>query len=99
MVSKKKMKEIARERIQVLFEEAKKMFNIDSRYSDRYIEIARDIGMKHNVSLPAEFRRRICKECGSFLVPGENCRVRLNSKHSRKIITCDNCGNVKRFPY
>ncbi len=99
MISKKEIKRIARERIDILFQQAEEIFEVDSDLSDRYVEIARNIGMKHNVSIPEEFRRRICRDCNSFLVPGYNCRVRLDSKQNNKVVTCQKCGNVKRYPY
>ncbi len=99
MVSKKEMKKIARERIDILFQQAEEIFDVESSLSDRYVEIARNIGMKYNVSIPKEFRRRICRNCKSFLVPGSNCRIRLNSKKKQKIVTCQKCGDVKRYPY
>ncbi|MCJ7450706.1 MAG: ribonuclease P [Candidatus Nanohaloarchaeota archaeon QJJ-9] len=91
--------EIARERMDLLFEEAKEAAPEDQDLADRYVSLARRIGMSYNISLPKEFSRRICSECGSFLVPGENCRVRLDSDGSKKVVTCGSCGNVERFPY
>lgn len=99
MVSKRKKQRIARERIKILFSKAEEKYHEDSDLSDRYVELARSIGMKHNVSIPTNLRRRFCRSCGSYLVPGDNCRVRLNSEHRRKVLTCLECGERKRVPY
>ena len=99
MVSRKRCQRIVRERMRILFENAEKRFDDYPELSDRYVEMARNMGMKYNVPLPRYFSRRVCKECGSFLVPGKNCRVRLVSEHRRKAVTCLNCGSVKRYPY
>jgi ribonuclease P protein subunit RPR2 len=44
-----------------------------------------------------ELKRTFCKSCGSLLVPGNNSRVRL--KGNTIIISCLDCGNIKRYPY
>jgi len=91
-------KKIARERIKKLFKEAERRAKEDRfELSRRYVEIARKISMKYLVRIPKEYRMKYCKKCGSYLVPGKNCRVRLQ-KH-KVVITCLNCGNVKRYPY
>lgn len=89
--------EIARERIDLLFEQATKEFEDHPERSKRYIEIARNIAMKYTLSLPREQRKKFCSECGSFLVKGENCRVRL--KNGKKVLTCEECGEKMRFQY
>ncbi|MBW3023065.1 ribonuclease P [Candidatus Woesearchaeota archaeon] len=91
---KEKAGKIARERIDILFEEAKK--TKDRKLSDRYAELARKISMKTKTKMPREFKRRICKNCRKFLVPGENCRVRVAK--GRIIYYCFNCKKYMRFP-
>jgi ribonuclease P protein subunit RPR2 len=88
---------IAKERINILFGEARKRFHEDSKLSDRYVEIARKIGMKHKVRIPKEFKRRFCKNCHKYLVPGVNCRVRLCK--SKVVYYCQSCKNYMRIPY
>lgn len=90
-------REIALERINYLFSEASDVYAIDSGLSDRYVSLAQKIGMRYRVSLPSELKRKVCKTCNNFLVPGGNCRVRL--KDGFVIITCMGCGSVKRYPY
>lgn len=91
-------KRIAEKRIKRLFKEAEKRARQERlELSNRYVEIARKISMKYLVRIPKEFRMKYCKKCGSYLVPGKNCRIRLQ-KH-KVVITCLNCGEVKRYPY
>lgn len=92
-------REIADERISRLFELAEKRFETEPELSDLYIGLARKIGMSYNVSIPSEFERRMCSECFSFLVPGRNCRVRINSKNSTVNYKCSECGNVDRYGF
>ncbi len=89
--------DMAEQRIQRLFELAEKAYLERPDLADRYVDIARRISMRHRVGIPREMKRRICKECGSFLAPGDNCRVRLDGNNI--LITCTRCGAVKRYPY
>lgn len=98
---RKKKKAISREialgRIKYLFSEASDVYVVDPGLSDRYASLAQKIGMRYRVSLPSELKRKICKNCGSFLVPGGNCRVRLDNETI--IITCTKCSSIKRYPF
>ncbi len=99
--SRKKSKAIARsiatERINYLFELAGKEHSNDPARSDRYVSLARKIGMRHRVRIPSELKRAFCKKCGSYLVAGNNSRVRL--KKGCIVVTCLECGNIKRYPF
>lgn len=91
------MVEIAGERIGLLFEEADKAAlrgRID--LADRYVELARAVGMRYNVPVPAAMRRRACRGCHGYLLPGATSRTRLN--RGRATITCLRCGHVTRVP-
>jgi ribonuclease P protein subunit RPR2 len=96
--AKKIRKKIAKERIEKLFKEAERRAKEGRlELSNRYVEIARKIAMKYLVRIPKDAKMRYCRKCGSYLVPGKNCRVRLQ-KH-KVVVTCLNCGNVRRYPY
>lgn len=89
--------QIARERIEILFEEAGEAFETGSEKTDRYVEIARDIAMKFNLSIPREYRRKFCSSCYSYIRPGANARVRVED--GIKKVVCGECGHVERFSY
>jgi ribonuclease P protein subunit RPR2 len=92
-------KEIAKERIEILFNLAKKVFDFNPELANRYIQLIRKIGMKARVKIPLEYKLFICKKCDSFLVPGKNCRVRIKSEKGTKVtFTCLNCNSIKRYP-
>ncbi|HEX9815908.1 MAG TPA: ribonuclease P [Candidatus Thermoplasmatota archaeon] len=63
----------------------------------RYVSLARRIGMRYQVSLPQEMRRRICRGCESVLISGNTARHRVTS--GRLTVTCLLCGAVKRYPF
>ncbi len=95
----KSKNKIAKERIGILFREAKNIFKESPELAKRYVFIARKIAMKCNIKLSSEQKRQICKKCGEFLVPGENCKVRTNSKTKCIEYSCDKCGKVNRYGY
>ncbi|MFQ6107321.1 MAG: ribonuclease P protein component 4 [Thermoplasmata archaeon] len=89
---------IARERIRILFELAEKeALRGNMRRSNRYVQLARRIGMRYTTPIPSALKRRFCRRCGNFLLPATTSRVRLRS--SRITITCGGCGHVMRMPY
>ena len=90
---------IAKERIRILFTEAEARFDERPDLSNRYVEIARKLGMKYNVSIPLLFRRRFCKKCKKYLRAGKNSKVRLNPKEKCVNVFCLECGTVMRIGY
>lgn len=91
---------IALERIKILFEMAeKKASKEEMELADRYVELARKIGMKAEEGIPQENRRSFCRECNSLLKPGLNCTVRINSKRKEILHTCENCENTERYGF
>jgi len=90
---------IAKDRIRILFDEAEKRFRDRPELSDRYVELARKIGMKYNVPIPAKYKRKFCKKCHKYLCAGINARVRLNPKEKCVNITCLECGEIMRVGY
>lgn len=90
---------IARERIDILFDRAEKEFSRNPELSHRWIRMAKKIATRYNIRIPKELKRRSCRKCSRFLVPGENCRIRTSPKQQAVIVKCLGCGNVMRFPY
>lgn len=91
----KEMKQIAKERIKYLFKQAKEAFNKNPAVSNRYVTLARKISMKYKVPIPRELKRRFCKHCYKYLVPGKNCRIR--TKNGKVVYYCQNCKKYMRF--
>ena len=92
-------KKIALQRIHRLFQLARDLVGEDEELSQRYIAIARRIAMAARVHLPHEYRHNICKGCKKFILPGVNCRVRLQQhREPHRVVTCNYCGKHMRFP-
>lgn len=89
---------IARERIRILFDEAEQAA-LEDRLdrADRYVELARLIGMRYNVPIPRDLKSFMCRRCGAYLLPGETSRVR--TRGTRVATTCLRCGHVRRVPF
>ena len=89
---------IALERMESLFRQAEgEAVGRREGRARRYVELARRIGMRYNVRVPREFKRKFCRACGAYLVPAHNARVRVG--RGRVVITCLACGAVQRMPY
>jgi ribonuclease P protein subunit RPR2 len=89
--------EIARERIEILFNLAKKEFKRHPERSKRFVELARRIGQRYNVRFSKELKRSFCKNCNSLLIPGVSSNVRLIKGVT--FIKCTKCNKIYRYPY
>ena len=90
---------IAKERIQILFSLAEKEFKLHPERSKRYIELARKIGLRYNVRLSKEQKRRFCKNCNTLLKPGVSSKVRLDKSTKTVNVQCLNCNQIYHHPY
>lgn len=88
-------KKIARERIEVLFEQAHLAFPEHPERSNRYVELARRIAMRQRIRITRELRRQYCHHCYAFLVPGRNMRVRVH--RGNVVVTCTGCNKKTRY--
>jgi len=93
------IKNIAKERIQILLDLAKKKVReSDYELARRYVELARKIGLRANFRL-RKLKRTFCKKCNIPLIIGLTARVRLNKNHKTINITCLLCNTTRRIPY
>ncbi len=88
-------KQISRERVAVLFRQAELAFADHPERSNRYVELARKIAMRQRIRIDREYRRRFCHHCSSYLVPGQNMRVRVH--RGNVVVTCKLCNKITRY--
>ncbi len=89
------MVRLAGERIADLFALAEReAVTGDPARADRYVALARRIGMRYNVRLMPEYRELYCRGCSRFWVEGRTVRTRIRS--GRRIRTCLACGRERR---
>jgi len=94
-VGKRDAKDIARERIERLFELAEKEALSGSHArAKRYVALALRMGKRHKVR--STHKRTYCPECLSFFTPPKNLRVRTH--RGRISMTCLECGHIIRYP-
>ncbi|MBS1267250.1 MAG: Ribonuclease P protein component 4 [Candidatus Woesearchaeota archaeon] len=96
-MKKSKQKDIALERINILFKEAEDIFHEDSKLADRYVKLAWKLALKYKVKFPNQLKKRFCKHCFSYLKQGVNCTVRITN--GKAVYTCKNCNKHMRFPF
>ncbi|MGD1099347.1 MAG: hypothetical protein ABR888_03270 [Thermoplasmata archaeon] len=91
------MVRIARERVSHLFGLAEREARgPHPELADRYVALARRIGMRYNVRLRQEYRELYCRSCSAFWVEGRTVRTRLRS--GIRVRTCLRCGRQRRTP-
>jgi len=98
MKKKSDYKQIALERIEILFREARKTFKSDKELANKYIKNARRLSAKYKAKIPSKLRKQFCKHCYNFLMPGKNCRVRTN-KEGMVVYYCLDCKKFSKFRY
>jgi ribonuclease P protein subunit RPR2 len=96
VIPKAKQKEIAKERVKILFKQAEEVFPKNKSLANRYVTLARKVAMKVKIRMPLELKRKFCKHCYKFLMPGVNSRVR--TRDGKVIISCFECKKFVRIP-
>lgn len=92
---KQKVKQIAREHIDVLVEHA--LHEKDDHLAAKQARQAKKIAMHLRIRLPYEIRQLYCKRCKAFIVPGRTARVRVGRAKTRAVrITCLKCDHTYR---
>ena len=93
---KQKVKEIAREHIELLVECA--LHEKDDYYiAEKQARQAKKIAMHQRIRLPYEIRQLYCKSCKAFIIPGRSARVRVGRAKIRAVrITCLKCDHTYR---
>ncbi len=92
---KRASRRLARERIETLFKRAAEFYPENPEWSNRCVALARKISMRQRVRIDRRFRRKFCRRCNAYLVPGSNARVRIH--RGRVIVTCLSCGHQSRY--
>lgn len=92
------LKQLIRERIEILFSLAEKEIKKHPERARRYISLIKKLGRRYNVRLSRKERMRFCKKCNTPLIPGYNVKIRLRKREKRIYYVCA-CGNIMKFPY
>ena len=92
-------KQIALHRVHLLFGLAKQVAHENPELAQRYVRLARKVAMRSRLRLPKEYRFLVCRKCKSFILPGVNCRTRIQPRREpHMVITCLSCNKITRIP-
>lgn len=95
---KRVVKQIAKERIEILMGQALKTIKNNPKLAQRYVELARRIGMRYRVRIQKKWKMFICRRCKKLIIPGVTCRIRIQRKREPHVtLTCLMCGHIKRY--
>lgn len=98
--NKKIIKQIAKSRINYLFQRAHNTYKRNDDLANRYVYLARRYAQRARIKIPIKWRKRICHKCKRFLYPGINCRIRMQSRKgegSHVSLTCFECNKITRY--
>jgi len=98
-INKKIIQQIAKTRMNFLFHKAHEIFPEKKDLANRYVYLARRYAQRAKISIPLNWKKRICHKCKRFLYPGINSRTRIHSggKGSHVSMTCLECNQTTRF--
>ncbi len=91
-------KRLARARIKLLWKQASEIAKTDPEGARQRLQVASRVAQRVRIKVPQGIKRKMCRRCGSVLIPGESCRVRMRSNRSKHLtVTCKACGNITRY--
>ena len=93
------IKEIAAERIRILYDLAIERAAKDVTLSTEYVKTLRRLSAHYKVRIPDDIKDRICKKCNLVLVPGLTAGVRLASSKGYVVYTCKRCKTENHIFY
>ena len=91
------VKEIAKERIDLLIANALVEIRDNEKLAYDQAILAKKIAMRYRLKLPYYIRQLFCKKCKYFIIPGRNSRVRIGRSDTKALrITCMKCNHTYR---
>jgi len=94
MFNKKELiKQIARERIEILFKQAGEMQNRNQELSKKYVRLIKRLSSHYKVGIPKEIKNNICRKCNLVLIPGSTASIKIVSSRGYIAKKCLSCGN------
>jgi ribonuclease P protein subunit RPR2 len=91
--------EIARERIDILFNLARVRAQTDAGMSKEYVRHIKRLGTHSRMKLPKEVKNGVCKKCDAVLIPGLSAKVRIASSKRYVAYKCLSCGAERHVHY
>jgi len=98
MTSEKSLEKLITERMEQLLELAEKNVKTHPERAKRYVQLARKLSTRYRVEIPKRFKKRVCKICNRYWIPGYNLSIRINKKNGVVVYRCE-CGSVRTIGY
>jgi ribonuclease P protein subunit RPR2 len=95
-IAKKAQKESSLQQVRSLFDAAAVIFPKNPAEAHKLTAKAHTIVLRSKLKLPAVLKKRYCKHCKAFWMPGKTVRVRLAK--GRIIYSCLSCRKIQRMP-
>lgn len=93
------VRQIAEERISILYGLAEQKIVTAPELSHRYVSTLRKISSHYKISIPKKLRNTICTHCSVIMSPGINAQVRIVSSKGYIAYKCNSCGREKHIHY
>jgi ribonuclease P protein subunit RPR2 len=93
------VKEIAAERISILYDLAREHASDDIRLSKECVKTLRRISAHYKVKIPKKLKEKICRSCNLVLIPGLTASVRIASGKGYVVYRCKECGRERHIFY
>ncbi|TFG30992.1 hypothetical protein EU527_13485 [Candidatus Thorarchaeota archaeon] len=95
---REKQQRLAQARIEILWIQALQEATKRPEIAREQMLSARKIARRTRTKIPRHISRRICKKCGTILIPGDTCRLRIRHNRSKHVVvTCTQCNSIKRY--
>lgn len=100
MVERRKIiKQIAKERIEILLKEAEKTWRTNKKRAKTYLKNVKRLCEHYKVRLTKSQKRTFCRKCFTFFIPGESMLVRFDSDNRFIMYICKECGKKIKMRY
>ena len=94
---KNSKKEIATQRILILFDNAVSNARKNPKLAEQQAQIARKISMRFKIKMPGQIRQSFWRKCKKFIVPSISSKVRIGRSNVKSVrITCNFCNHTYR---
>ena len=94
---KNSKKEIATQRILILFDNAVSNARKNPKLAEQQAQIARKISMRFKIKMPWQIRQSFCKKCKKFIVPSISSKDRIGRSNVNSVrLTCNFCNHTYR---
>jgi ribonuclease P protein subunit RPR2 len=95
---KKLIKSSVKQSISQLLSEAEAAWKAGRKErAERYAKMVMDLVKKHKVRLTEDQKRKFCRKCFRWWVPGDTLKLIFDKRHNVIRMKCGRCGYTRRL--